>query len=141
MRRPKRRAVLFAALALLLAGLVSAAVYLKSLADYRQAVRETVVEGIDLSEAADGVYVGEHDVGFIYVRAEVTVENGTITDVELLEHRNGRGAPAEAVADEIVDQQRIDVDAVSGATNSSVVIEKAVENAVRQGLRPGVPGK
>ena len=44
---------------------------------------------------------------------------------------NGRGKPAEIVADRIIQEQRIDVDAVSGATNSSVVIKKAVENAFK----------
>ena len=33
------------------------------------------------------------------------------------------------LADRIMEEQKIDVDAVSGATNSSVVIKKAVENA------------
>ena len=41
---------------------------------------------------------------------------------------------AETVINEIVDEQRIDVDAVSGATNSSIVIKKAVENALKSGL-------
>ena len=38
------------------------------------------------------------------------------------------------VINEIVDEQRINVDAVSGATNSSIVIKKAVENALKSGL-------
>ena len=41
-----------------------------------------------------------------------------------LEHRQERGKAAEAVANEIVDEQRIDVDTVSGATNSSIVIKE-----------------
>ena len=36
------------------------------------------------------------------------------------------------VIDRILDQQRLDVDAISGATNSSKVIKKAVENAIRK---------
>ena len=36
----------------------------------------------------------------------------------------------EAIPGEIVAQQRIGVDAVSGATDSSTVIQKAVENAL-----------
>ena len=41
---------------------------------------------------------------------------------------------AEAVAGAIVHQQRIGVDAVTGATISSTILKKAVENALRQGL-------
>ncbi len=78
----------------------------------------------------DGVYVGEYDVDFVYAKVEVTVQNGVITKIDILEHKNGRGKPAEIVADRIIEEQKIDVDAVSGATNSSVVIKKAVENAL-----------
>ncbi|MCI8299875.1 MAG: FMN-binding protein, partial [Lachnospiraceae bacterium] len=43
---------------------------------------------------------------------------------------NGRGSRAEVVVDRIIEEQKIEVDAVSGATNSSTVIKKAVENAL-----------
>lgn len=64
---------------------------------------------------------------------KVKVQNGTVTDIEILEHKNGRGGPAEIITDRIIEEQRIDVDAVSGATNSSIVIKKAVENALKAG--------
>lgn len=32
---------------------------------------------------------------------------------------------------EIIEEQKIDVDTISGATNSSTVIKKAVENALK----------
>ena len=60
----------------------------------------------------------------------VTVQNGAITNIDILEHKNGRGSSAEAVVDRIIEEQKIEVDAVSGATNSSAVIKKAVENAL-----------
>ncbi len=44
--------------------------------------------------------------------------------------KDGRGSRAEVVVDRIIEEQKIDVDAVSGATNSSTVIKKAVENAL-----------
>ena len=83
----------------------------------------------------DGVYVGEYDVDFIYVKVEVTIEDGEIAGIDLLEHKNGRGEPAEIVTDRIIEEQKIDVDGVSGATNSSIVIKKAVESALRN--KPG----
>ena len=72
-------------------------------------------------------------MNFIYAKVEVTVQNGEITDIIILEHRHEHGKAAETVINEIVDEQRIDVDAVSGATNSSIVIKKAVENALKSG--------
>ena len=53
---------------------------------------------------------------------------------DLLEHKNGHGQPAEAVLDEITAEQRVDVDAVTGATNSSSVLKKAVENALESAV-------
>lgn len=47
-----------------------------------------------------------------------------------IEHRNEKGKNAEKILDNIVATQEIDVDAVSGATNSSNVIKKAIEDAV-----------
>ena len=115
---------------LFLTGLIFIAVYTKSVADYKRAVKETAISEIDISNIPDGVYVGEYDVDFIYAKVEVTVQNKVITNIDILEHKNGRGKPAEIVADRIIEEQKIEVDAVSGATNSSTVIKKAVENAL-----------
>lgn len=131
MRKFRSRIILFAIVILLLAGLISLAVYLEEVADYRQMVKETSFDEIDISSVPDGVYVGEYDVNFIYAKVEVTVQNGKITGIDILEHKNERGQSAEALISEIVGEQRIDVDAISGATNSSTVIKKAVENALK----------
>lgn len=134
MKMSWRRIILPAAGAFLAAGLLAGTVYLKRVADYRRAVEETVIEEVDLFRISDGTYTGEYDVGLVYARVEVAVAGGAITDIRILEHKNGRGGPAETVTGAIVEQQRIGVDAVTGATNSSTVIKKAVENALRQGL-------
>ena len=131
MRISKKKTVLFVIMFLLLVGFVLGILYLKSVADYRQAVRETTFEDINISDIPDGVYVGEYDVNFIYAKVEVTVQNGEITNINILEHRHERGKTAEVITDSIVDEQKIDVDAISGATNSSTVIKKAVENALK----------
>ena len=131
MRISKKRTVLFVIMFLLLVGFVLGILYLKSVADYRKAVRETTFEDINISDIPDGVYVGEYDVDFIYAKVEVTVQSGEITNINILEHRHERGKTAEVITDSIVDEQKIDVDAISGATNSSIVIKKAVENALK----------
>jgi len=58
------------------------------------------------------------------------LQDGAIVAINLLRHDNGRGASAEQVINDMVDKQTTDVDAISGATNSSNVIRKAVENAL-----------
>ena len=131
MRIYKKKIVLCAVMLFLLVGLVWGVYYLESVTDYKQAVKETTFEEINISDISDGVYIGEYDVDFIYAKVEVTVQNGEITNINILEHRNERGKTAEVIADSIVDEQKIDVDAISGATNSSTVIKKAVENALK----------
>ena len=126
MRLSPKRIILFTAILLFLTGQIFMAVYLKSVADYKKAVNETAFGSIDISDIPDGVFVGEYDVDFIYAKVEVTVQNGVITNIDILEHKNGHGSPAEMVTDRIIEEQKIDVDAVSGATNSSIVIKKAV---------------
>lgn len=113
MRISKKKTVLFVIVFLLLVGFVLGILYLKSVADYRQAVRETTFEDINISDIPDGVYVGEYDVDFIYAKVEVTVQNGEITNINILEHRHERGKTAEVITDSIVDEQKIDVDAIS----------------------------
>ena len=134
MRIYKKKIVLCAVMLFLLVGLVWGVYYLESVTDYKQAVKETTFEEINISDIPDGVYIGEYDVNFIYARVEVTVQNGEITNINILEHRHERGKAAEAITNKIVDEQKIDVDAISGATNSSAVIKKAVENALKNGL-------
>ena len=107
-------------LLILLISLIFTAVYLKKVADYKKMVKETTFKNLNISSIPDGVYVGEYDVDFVYA----------ITNIDILEHKNGRGSSAEVVADRIIEEQKINVEAVSGATNSSTVIKKAVENAL-----------
>jgi len=98
--------------------------------EYRDKVKNTLVPNVDISSVPDGSYIGEYDVGLIYAKVEVLVEAGKIADISIIEHRNGRGATAESVIETMIAEQRIDVDAVSGATNSSTVLKKAVELAL-----------
>jgi uncharacterized protein with FMN-binding domain len=104
--------------------------YLLSVQRYQDTVANIRYEHTDATGVPDGSYIGECDVHYIYARVEVTVRAGKIINISLLEHRTERGAAAEGIENEIVAQQRIDVDAVSGATNSSTVIKKAVDNAL-----------
>lgn len=132
MRISQKKIILFIILFLFLVGLILGIVYLKNVADYKRAVKETTFDEINVTDVADGIYIGEYDVNFIYAKVEVTVENGKIVSINILEHRHERGKTAETVIDKIITEQKIDVDAISGATNSSTVIKKSVENALKE---------
>ena len=108
---------------------------LKDIADYKQAVKETTIEEINISDISDGVYNGEYDVKFIYAKVEITIQNGEITTINLLEHRHERGKPAESIIHKMITEQKIDVHAISGATNSGTVIKKTVEIALKSANR------
>ena len=103
--------------------------YLISVRRYKEAVLGITFGHADAARVPDGIYIGECDVQFIYAKAQVWVLGGKITDIQL-EHRNGRGKPAEGLEKEIIARQKIDVDTIAGATNSSQVIKKAVDNAL-----------
>lgn len=134
MRQHNKKLLVGVAAAVFL-GLIALTVYLKSVWDYKQAVQEISIGDVSISDVADGVYIGECNVNFIYAKVEVTVQNKEIEKIRILEHKNERGQAAETIVDQIVSEQKIDVDAISGATNSSKVIKKAVENALENGLQ------
>lgn len=103
----------------------------RSMSLYKESVNKIDVKNLDISKIADGIYEGEHDVGYICARVKVAIKSGEIVDIVLLEHRHEKGEAAEIIIEKIIKEQKIDVDAIASATNSSNVIKKAVENALK----------
>ena len=60
--------------------------------------------------------------------------DGRIEDIEILKHECGKGHPADVIVSDMIKDNTVDVDAVSGATMSSEVIKDAVRDALRSGL-------
>lgn len=106
-------------------------VYAIDFREYQTKISNIHLQQIHKSSIADGQYIGEYDAGYIYAKVKVTVLNGSIQNIILVEHKNERGQAAEKVVSDIVDTQTFPVDAISGATNSSKVIQKAVQNALK----------
>lgn len=119
---------------ILVVGLLSGGMYLKSIRDYQEKMNAITFTDIDLKTVADGVYEGWCDTGVVRAGVLVTVREHAITEIELTRHDNGRRIPAEAILARMLQEQTTDVDAVSGATCSSKVIRKAVENALEKGV-------
>lgn len=107
--------------------------YLKSISDYQAKVASLTISDVNVTTIPDGTYTGECDADFIYAKVEVIVLDGRIVAVNLIEHKNERGKAAEDILNRMIDEQSIDVDAISSATNSSKVIKKAVEDALLSG--------
>ncbi len=89
---------------------------------------------IDMAQVKDGTYEGESDGGMVKVKVSVEVKDHKIAAINLIEHKNGKGKPAEAIIPEMIKKNTDNVDAVSGATGSSRTIRNAVNVALQKGL-------
>jgi uncharacterized protein with FMN-binding domain len=81
---------------------------------------------------SDGVYKGSYKSWPNKAIVEITIKENKILDINLVKHTGswiGKKA-APIIPARIIETQSTDVDAVSGATNSSRVIMNAVEKAI-----------
>jgi len=87
---------------------------------------------------ADGVFEGE-GIGYGgVIRVEVTVTNGFIERIDVVEHSGEDPAYymlAETLVDEMLLEQGADIDAAAGATFSSAGLKQAVSAALEQAVR------
>jgi len=90
----------------------------------------TKIEDIDLNKLADGVYPGVFGDFLVSVDLEVTVKDHRITDINIKEQNCGPGYEARDTVDRIIRDQSAKVDAVTGATGSSMCIMIAVHKAL-----------
>ena len=125
-----KKYIIISIIAVVVVGGAFAINYLKSISDYKQKVNNIVIDDIKINNKEDGKYIGEFDANVISAKVEVEVKNKKIININLLEHKNERGTPAEVIPQNVVDAQSLKVDVISGATNSSKVILKAIENAL-----------
>ncbi len=95
-----------------------------------QALNSITFTDIDISALPNGTYTGDFEAGPVYAKVTVTITSGSITEIKLLEHQNGKGWTAEHILETIIEKQTTDVEVISGATYSSKVIRKAVEVAL-----------
>lgn len=85
-----------------------------------------------ISTLKEGTYEGSYAAFPVKATIKATLREGTIADLVLTEHRSGQGQPAEAILASVLTEQKLEVDTISGATYSSVVILKAIENALKK---------
>lgn len=119
--------IIFGIIVLLIIGLV---VMTKVLEKDLNALKSAPIKPIDVSAIPDGKYYADYQVSPIRVKLDVYVQEGKISKIDLIEHKNGKGKPAEAIVQKVIDSQKIDIDSISGATYSSMVIKKAIEMAL-----------
>lgn len=91
---------------------------------------EIYVGEVQLQNVADGSYEGAYSAGLVSASVTVNVKDKKIKGIVINKHENGLGKKAETIVADIIDKQSLDINAVSGATLSSNVIRKAVEQAL-----------
>ncbi|MFW6278871.1 MAG: RnfABCDGE type electron transport complex subunit D, partial [Bacillota bacterium] len=87
----------------------------------------------DDSVMEDGVYTGTGEGHNGDMEVEVTVENGEITEINVVDHQDTADIAESAfttLEERIIEQQETDVDTVSGATNSSNGYLEAIQDAL-----------
>ncbi|HOO34361.1 MAG TPA: FMN-binding protein [Thermotogota bacterium] len=85
---------------------------------------------IDISGIPDGSYNGYYKQFPIEVELITTVKDGRISDIEIKKHITGQGQEAENITSAVIREQSLTVDTITGATYSSLVILKAVEDSL-----------
>lgn len=99
---------------------------------------DEVAETVDSEEATakeykDGTWIGEGNGFNGIVKVEVTIQEGKIQSINVLENVDDYeyfSVAEEGIIQEVLEQQTSEVDAVSGATFSSKGIKEAVSNAL-----------
>ena len=100
-------------------------------AEYREIIAGIEIVTPDVSLIYDGVYNGFFDAVLVSAKVGVTVKDHVITEIVINEHKNDRGKDAEVITEDVIARQSLEVDVISGATNSSKVILKAIEIALK----------
>ena len=109
--------------------------YLSDVGKYKKIVSDIEIQTPDISKVNDGSYNGVFDAIIVSADVDVHIKDNMIDAIVINEHKNERGEKAEVITDEVLASQSLNVDTVSGATNSSKVILKAIENALENGSK------
>jgi len=114
---------------LLILGVVGT-IIITAINDQMKQLANTDINSVDLTQIENGVYEGTYTVTPISVVLEVTINDHRITQIVILKHDNGQGKPAEVILSDVIRDQSLDVDVISGATYSSKAILLAIEDAL-----------
>ncbi|PKM49930.1 MAG: FMN-binding protein [Firmicutes bacterium HGW-Firmicutes-7] len=128
----KRNRIIITVLALILLGGVAYGMnYAINYSYYQKVMGTVIIEPVDISSISDGLYTGSFDAKITAATVGITVKDGEITDIDLIKHKHDEGAQAVTIIDDVLGEQSLEVDVVSGATNSSNTILKAIEVALK----------
>lgn len=96
------------------------------------AVKNVPIKEVSLENVEDGTYEGEYLFETLYAKVKVFVRDNEFKEITIEEYKSEKGDDAQAIVDDIVKNQSVMVDDISGATDSSRIIKLAVLNALGQ---------
>lgn len=128
----KKKKILMWTLIALVLIFLAAQVAMKKIESNLNALMDLEMADLDLEKTEDGVYTGSYSAFPVEAEVQVALEDHRIVSIELIEHKHGQGANAEILPEIVLQAQSLDVDLVAGATYSSKVILKAIEDALLQ---------
>jgi uncharacterized protein with FMN-binding domain len=108
--------------------------------DKEALAKQVDLQNVDIRSVPDGTYEASYDIhppsgvaaANKHVRVRVTVAGGRYEKIQLVEPPNlASNKTFVALADRLVESQRLSVDAISGATVTSMAVLKAVQGAVQ----------
>ena len=94
------------------------------------------LNAVNFNKLSDGTFTGSYEGGMYKWReneVSVTVSSGKVTEIELVKDKwNQKPEYVEELFNRVIDEQSLQVDAISGATLTSKAYLQSVENALIQ---------
>lgn len=115
---------------LVLVVVIIAVVFYQITQDGLNKLADITLNDLNLDQVADGTYNGSYSVFPVSVEVTVTVSDHVITEIDITKHDNGQGQAGEAIIEDVLEAQSLEVDVISGATYSSKVILLAIQDAL-----------
>lgn len=97
---------------------------------------KVAVGNINLESINDGTYKGKYEGGRWSNEMIITVKDHKITDVKVVKDvLFKKSEVTEAIIEKVIQEQKINVPVVSGATVTSKAYLKAIENSLKESLK------
>ncbi len=126
----KRYKILIGISIVLIALVITIVLVINEMNDGLDVLTAEEIPTVNLLTVDDGTYLGSYSIPLISVEVEVTVVNHEITEIIIIEHKNGQGEDGEMIINDVIVEQSIDIDFISGATYSSKAILLAIGDAL-----------
>jgi uncharacterized protein with FMN-binding domain len=118
---------------LLVFAVISVGIGLSSLNRGMAEIKADVVNPVDIAAIADGAHRGQYCKGRWCYSVEVTVQDTKITGVRTTDRKMDANFKLnKRLIEQVILLQKVNVDAVAGATVTSKALLKAIENALQR---------